>query len=280
MKKPLVSVIMSVFNEQQYLTNAIESILSQTFSDFELIIIDDYSTDDSLQICKKFKDPRIRIYSKTDEPRGLAASRNIAINMARGWYIINQDADDIAHHQRIEKQLTAALQNPGRRVVGCSIKRIENEKVNIVTLPETHKEIINGFRRIYKRLTIVAGTILAPKKIMQDIPYRTRFRYQQDWDHMLRLYESRKVEFYNCPEPLYTHFIRPKGVYFKPGWLEHNIFIRNCQHRRRKGLAEFETIQQFFQYLDRHSLQKLKWLTIRELLRLNRRLVVIKRRLA
>ena len=83
MTNPLVSVIMSVFNEERYVRAAIESILEQTYQNFELIIVDDYSTDRSLEICASIEDPRVRIYSKTDEPRRLAASRNIAIRMAQ-----------------------------------------------------------------------------------------------------------------------------------------------------------------------------------------------------
>ena len=114
MKKPLVTVIMSVYNEEQFVQDAIQSILDQTYANFELIIIDDYSTDKSLEICKSFKDSRIRIYSKTNEQRHLAASRNIAIEIAKGEYIINQDADDWSESTRIEKQLLKALENSWR----------------------------------------------------------------------------------------------------------------------------------------------------------------------
>lgn len=267
MQETLVSVIMSVFNEERHIRKAIDSVLNQTYRNIELIIINDYSTDRSLEICESIKDPRIRIYSKTGESRYLATSRNMAISMAKGEYIINQDADDYADPARIEKQLAKGLENPGRRVVGCSVKRVEGDQERIVTLPETHDEIILGFKRLYNRSTIVSGTILAPKKILQEIPYRPRFKYIQDWDHTLRLYESGKVEFYNCQEPLYTYYIRTKGVLYKPDWPDYNIWIRNCQERRNKDLNEFETLDAFFRYIDDHPLERFKWFTLRELIR-------------
>jgi glycosyltransferase involved in cell wall biosynthesis len=263
---------MSVYNEEQFVQDAIQSILDQTYANFELIIIDDYSTDKSLEICKSFKDSRIRIYSKTNEPRHLAASRNIAIGMAKSEYIINQDADDWSESTRIEKQLLKALENPGDRVVGCSIKRVENGIERIVKLPETHEDIIKGFKRLYNRATIVSGTILAPKKILQEIPYRVRFKYMQDWDHSLRLFESGKVEFYNCQEPLYTYYIRSKGVLFNTEWLDYNIYVRNCQERRKKRLNEFGKIEDFLAYLKKHPFEKIKWFGLKKAIELKLRI--------
>lgn len=194
----LVSVIMPVFNEEQYVRSAIESILKQTHQNLELNIIDDYSTDRSVEICRSFKDPRIQIYCKTNEPKNPASSRNIGIEMSRGKYIMLQDADDLSEPTRLEKQLAKALENPGRRVVGCSFRRIINGHQRLITMPETHEEIIRGFERFHNRTTIVSGTILAPRSIFQEIPYHSHIDNMEDWDQVLRMYESGKVEFYNC----------------------------------------------------------------------------------
>lgn len=263
---------MSFFNEEAYVHAAIESVLAQTYEEFELIIIDDYSTDNSLEICKGFADPRIRIYCKTSEPRYLAASRNIAIRMAKGEYLINQDADDWSHPTRVETQLNKALENPGRRVVGCSANLVENGLNHIVLLPEKHEEICAGFHRFYNRATIFSQTILAPKRIFEEIPYRVRFKYMQDWDHTLRMYESGKVEFYNCQEPLYTYYIRPKCVVFAPEWLDCNIFVRHCQMRRRKELEEFKSVDDFREYLATHPVAGLRWHGLKKLIELRLRI--------
>ena len=265
---PLVSIIMSVYNEEKYVTDAIQSILNQTYENFELITIDDYSTDHSLEIIKNFKDPRIRVHSKTDEPRHLAASRNLGIKMARGEYILLQDADDACDPTRIEKQLARVMTNPGRLVVGTSVRIMRNNRECVSILPETHSEIIKGLRRQYNRSTIVAGTILASKEIFLEFPYRLRFKYMQDWDHILRMYESGNVEFYNCQEPLYTYKIHRKSVRFKPEWLDYNIFVRCCQRCRKNGIEEFRSLEEFREYLRKHLIQRVEWQGLRTLIKL------------
>ena len=140
MRKPLVSVIMALFDEEQYVKNTIQSILNQTYQNFEIIIVDDYSTDNSVQLCEGFNDERIRIYSKTTEKKYAASSRNIAINMAKGEYVLIHDADDYSDPMRIEKQLLKTLEKPGKRVVGCTIKRVEDNREYIWEMPEKHQE--------------------------------------------------------------------------------------------------------------------------------------------
>lgn len=272
MGKPFVTIMMSVFNEEKYVADAIQSILNQTYQDFELIIINDYSTDGSLEICKLFNDSRIRIYSKTNEPRNLASSRIIAIGMAQGEYITTQDADDTCDSHRIEKQLRKALENPGNRVVGCQVRRVVNKTESIMMVPERHEDIIKGFERLFNRTTIVGGTILAPTKIMREYPYRIRFSNMEDWDQLLRIYESGKVEFYNCQEPLYTYFIRKKGSLFRSDFLIQNIYLRHSQKMRRLGKTEFDTEAAFCKHLDRHPIEKIKWLGLKKLIEIKLRM--------
>ena len=87
-----ISVIMPVFNEERYIRKAIESVLEQSLSDFELIVVDDGSTDDTLKIIKSFDDERIRVITQSN--RGPGASRNTALEIARGEYIMFLDGDD------------------------------------------------------------------------------------------------------------------------------------------------------------------------------------------
>jgi glycosyltransferase involved in cell wall biosynthesis len=257
---------MPAFNEEKYIGIAIDSILKQSHSDFELIIIDDYSTDKTIDICRGFDDPRIRIISKMQEPKYPAASRNIGVALSQGDYVVFHDADDYSHPERIEKQLIKALENPGRRIVGCSVLLVEGTSERVLILPEKHEEIVPGFNRIFNRATIVSGIILAPRKIMQKIHFKEQLRYFEDWDLVLRLYESGEVEFYNCQDPLYHYYIRNKGVLFQSGWIDDNLYVRNCQIRRRKGLNELRTAMEFFQYLDQHPLENLKWSLLKNMI--------------
>ena len=96
-KEPSLSVIMGVYNGQPFLSKAIESILNQTFTDFEFIICDDCSTDDSAKILREFaaKDSRIRLL-QNKQNKGLAATLNNCLNIARGTFIARMDCDDIS----------------------------------------------------------------------------------------------------------------------------------------------------------------------------------------
>lgn len=266
MHKPYLSVIMAMFNEERYIKSTIESILNQTYNNYELIIVDDNSTDKSREICESFRDPRIRIYSKGDRQRGAAESRNIAIQNANGEYVIIHDADDYSEPTRFEIQLGKALEKPGKRVVGCLVKIVKNEKYYVLKKPENHDEICKGFNRIINRATIVAGTILAPRQLMLDVPYRKKFKYIEDWDLLLRIHEKSDIEFYNCQDVLYTYYLRSEGVVNKPDWLDYNIYERNCQYRRKKGSCEFRSLEDFLVYLNKHPLEKLKWLSLRRMI--------------
>jgi len=100
--QPLISVIMPVFNGEKYLSLAIESILEQTFTDFEFIIINDGSTDDSEKIILSYQDRRIR-YIKNKENLNIGRTLNKGIDLAKGKYIARMDCDDISLPNRFER---------------------------------------------------------------------------------------------------------------------------------------------------------------------------------
>ncbi len=106
---PYLSVVMSVYNGEKHLNEAIDSILSQTYENFEFIIIEDCSTDKTLEILKEFKekDNRIKIIQKekNEGPKGFIKNLNLGLNMAQGKYIARMDADDISLPERFQKQV-------------------------------------------------------------------------------------------------------------------------------------------------------------------------------
>lgn len=127
--KPKISVILPVYNGQDHLTEAIDSVLSQSFSDFELIIVNDGSTDGSAAIIEELDDSRIRFFQKSN--KGLAATLNRAISLARGEYIARQDQDDVCLPSRFERQVAFLDANPDVGMVGTSAEiRVGNERTN------------------------------------------------------------------------------------------------------------------------------------------------------
>jgi glycosyltransferase involved in cell wall biosynthesis len=136
-----VSVIMAVYNGERYLKEAIDSILSQTFSDFELLIVNDGSTDRTKDILKEYDDPRIRILSQSN--KGCIAARHLAIKNARGKYLAIMDSDDIALQERLSK--TAAYLDSHNDVVlvgTAYITRNELTGTDRIDIPPTEDHVL------------------------------------------------------------------------------------------------------------------------------------------
>ncbi len=117
-KFPLVTVSMVVFNGELHIREAIESILNQSFTDLELLIINDGSTDATLDIINQFKDPRIRLLSN-DGNKGVAFTRNRSLQEARGVYFAILDSDDIAKPNRLEIQVNFMNAHPETAICGA-----------------------------------------------------------------------------------------------------------------------------------------------------------------
>jgi len=141
---PLVSVILPVYNADRYLPLALDSLLAQTYPHFEIIAIDDGSSDTSLSILKKYakKDKRIRVFSNT---RNIKISRtlNFGISKAKGKYIARMDADDIALPHRFQKQVRFLLSHPEVVIVGgqCKTIDINSQIIGRKLFPITHETI-------------------------------------------------------------------------------------------------------------------------------------------
>ena len=126
MKNPRITVLMSVYNGEKYLKEAIDSVLSQTFKDFEVLIINDGSIDKTSKILKTYKDPRIRIINNKKNI-GLTKSLNKGLKLARGEYIARMDDDDVSKPNRLEKQFEFMEKNSKYAVVGSFIEIIDSK---------------------------------------------------------------------------------------------------------------------------------------------------------
>jgi glycosyltransferase involved in cell wall biosynthesis len=125
MNKPEISIIMPVFNGEKYIAEAIDSILNQTFNNYEFIIIDDGSIDGTVDIVKKYDDPRI-ILTINESNLGLSKSLNKGIKLARGNYIARMDCDDISLPERLAKQINFLEKNPTISMVACRASLIDS----------------------------------------------------------------------------------------------------------------------------------------------------------
>jgi glycosyltransferase involved in cell wall biosynthesis len=125
-KDPEVTVLMAVYNGERFLRQAVESILNQTFSDFEFLIINDGSTDRTPDILLSYHDPRIRI-ARNNHNIGLTKSLNLGLALARGEYIARQDADDISYSERLERQISFMRKNPDVVVLGTQVNYLRGD---------------------------------------------------------------------------------------------------------------------------------------------------------
>lgn len=125
LNKPDITILMPVFNAEVYLKQAVDSVLNQTLKDFEFLIINDGSTDKSLEILNSYIDNRIRVINQ--ENSGVAVALNKGLEHARGKYIIRMDADDISHPERVEKLYHFMLQNTDFIGAGSNINWIDKD---------------------------------------------------------------------------------------------------------------------------------------------------------
>lgn len=143
---PPISVLMAVYNAEAYLNKAIDSILNQTFKDFEFIIINDGSTDASAEILASYQDERI-ISLHNEQNIGLSASLNQGLHVARGEYLARMDADDISMPERLDKQVAYMEKHPELGVLGTGIDHIDHtgQHISQQINPAQHNEIVWTF---------------------------------------------------------------------------------------------------------------------------------------
>lgn len=141
-QSPVITIILPVYNGAETLERAIDSILNQTYQNWLLIIIDDGSTDNSLQIPHKYNDSRINVISDKLH-LGIAKRLNQAIEMCHSKYLARMDADDVAYPKRLEKQIAFLEANPDIDLVGTSVRLIDKKgkPIGKRIFPSTHAQI-------------------------------------------------------------------------------------------------------------------------------------------
>lgn len=198
--KPSISVLMPVYNVEKYINEAIDSILNQTFRDFEFIIVDDASTDGTLSLIEKYTDERIRII-KNETNVKLAASLNKGLRIAQGKYIARMDGDDISHLERLEKLYNFLEKNPRVDICGTSMKLFGSED-GIWGGKVRDEEIKAG---LIWGSTMQHGTVLMRMDTItkHNLFYDESFPVGQDWKYW---YDVKNfVVFSNLPEPMYFY---------------------------------------------------------------------------
>lgn len=204
MKKVEVSVVMAEYNtKKEDLQAAIESILHQTFKDFEFIIVDDCGKNNLEEIVKKYNDERIRIV-KNDQNRGFVYSLNHGIKEANGKYIVRMDTDDISDLRRIEKLYTYIEKHPEYAVVGTkAIEFSENQEFGTLGKAgeKTKKDIMKGN-------IIIHASAIIKKEALVKIGYYKEYTRAEDLVLWCELLLS-GYKMYTIDEKLYRYRTNP-----------------------------------------------------------------------
>jgi len=171
MKNSFISVIVPTYNRADLISETIESILNQTYKNFELIIVDDGSTDNTEEVIRKFKDSRIK-YIKTDNWGGPARPRNTGIKKAKGEYIAFCDDDDIWLPKKLEKQIRVFQISNETAMLYTRFKTIEGDVISNRIFPENGKyKSGNIFKSLYLRNFIACSSVMVKRSVLDQVGF-------------------------------------------------------------------------------------------------------------
>lgn len=204
---PLISVVMPVYNGGAFISSAIESILNQTEDNFEFLIIDDASKDNSSAIIRDYQEKDSRIIAiENKENQGVSSARNRALKQAKGQYIALMDCDDICVPERFSNQIQR-MQHQNLDICGASIQFF-GDKERTKIYPEHNDQIkLNLF---CDAPSIATPTAMFRKKLFTDTYFDPNLNFGEDIALYIRLALEKRAKFGNCPEPLLKYRIHER----------------------------------------------------------------------
>lgn len=207
-----VSVVIPTYNREATILRSIQSVLRQTYSELELIIVDDGSTDRTRDIIKGIDDSRIR-YIPLENNGGVANARNVGAGLADGEWIAFQDSDDVWHIDKLEKQMAYSYRNPQYSMIYCSYVAHSQNEENILMPMKPYLRKMEG--KIMNTLllgnTIGAPTICVKRScFLESGGFSTAYKSLEDWEYVIRFAKTYEIGF--VEEPLLDAYLLPGGV--------------------------------------------------------------------
>jgi glycosyltransferase involved in cell wall biosynthesis len=237
---PTISVVTSVFNGERYLGPSLDSVLSQQGVDFELIVIDDGSTDESPQFLNDLalRDGRVRVLHQSN--RGLTEALARGCAASRGRYIARHDGDDLSLPGRLQRQWRLLENDPGLSLVSCWGRAIGpcDEALFEISRPD---DPVRATEELIEKEIGPAGhgSVMFRADLYRRVGgYRAAFRVAQDWDLWLRLIEHGRIAF--VPEALYAYRVEEGSISARRRDQQVRLLevARRCYAARRRGGAE------------------------------------------
>ena len=243
-QNPKVSILMSVYNGSSYLQESIESILSQTFTDFEFIIIEDYSTDNSAEIITEYaeKDKRIVII-KNQENIGLTKSLNKGLKIARGEYIARQDADDISLPSRLQKETLLLEKHSEIGLVSCDLELIDSQGNSIGKYQRScDPDLVNFYLLFYNRLAGHSQVMFRRQLAIELGGYDENRRYSQDYELWSRMMSVCKIGI--LPEYLLQQRRHSESISFRKKLQQENYSLTQSKKNVEQLIDKEITLEQ------------------------------------
>lgn len=239
MKSPLVTVLMPVYNGEKYLKDAMDSILNQTFADFELLVINDGSTDGSEKIIRTYSDSRIRLVNN-DKNIGLVNTLNKGFELAKGDFIARMDCDDVSLRNRLTKQVKFLEKHPEVAACGTFYNLLLNGKLALVDLPADQKEM-DAF--MVFNCPIAHPTVMLRTSLIRQhrLTYRVEFMHAEDYDLWSRLSDFAGLA--NIREPLLNYRVHPGQITENKSFVDRkreSLAAIRLRHLKKMGLVPSE----------------------------------------
>jgi glycosyltransferase involved in cell wall biosynthesis len=206
--KPKLSVLMPVYNGEKYIHEAIDSILSQTFADFEFVIIDDASTDRSVDVIRSFGDPRI-LFLQNDSNLGLIATLNRGLDTVSGEYVARMDQDDVSLPERFAKQVVFMDSNPKVAASGTWARDIDEGGRIIGRRPHVPvgRQMENDF---WHPSPMIHPSVMIRLEHLGNVRYNPEAIHAEDYDLWLSLKKKHQLD--NLPEYLLLYRVHPESI--------------------------------------------------------------------
>jgi glycosyltransferase involved in cell wall biosynthesis len=227
-KKIKVSIVMAAYNSEKYIKKSVQSILDQTYKNWELILVNDNSTDSTLNLIKNFRDKKIKIIN-LKKNIGAYKATDLALKISKGKYIAILDSDDYSHKDRLKIQVKNLDSNPELGLVATYVK-IVNENNKIINSIKAPIDQVN-FNKIFPCENIICNSsVMFRAKILELIPfYSKEIKYSYDYFFFLRIFLNYRIKIINKFYTFYRYheFQRTKLYTMQDKILKENFFYLN-----------------------------------------------------
>lgn len=231
----MISVVIPTYNRAHVIKRSIESVLNQSYTDFELLIVDDGSVDNTEEVVKRIKDKRIRYIKK--ENGGAGSARNFGVKCAKGEYVVFQDSDDVWRKNKLEVQYNDMVSS-GADVVFCRFDRhnysLQSEKLSV--LPRIPGGFVS-FEQLVKESVVSTQTVFSKRSVLINIPFDDSLRKLEDYEWAIRAGE--KYKFFLTDEVLVDVYLQNDSITHNGSDLAYieMIYDRNKEMLKRHPTA-------------------------------------------